>query len=107
MPACGRDFHCVAEIRDGLLVSISADMATPPYVHDYESVGTVLCPQCRGSDTVARYYNGFALGRITCMLKACDFQACFKLIQTQEIDRPVLFRSQSNGGFKMHLAERR
>jgi len=76
-PSCGRDFHCVAEIRDGILNAVSADMTTLPYQHDYEAVGKIPCPRCHSVDTLACYYNGFVLGRITCKSKACAFEGVF------------------------------
>lgn len=78
-PSCNRDFHCLAEVQDGLLVSVSPDIATLPYIHDRDECGTMACPRCGGLDTSARFFNGFSIGQIVCLSKECDFVGEFQV----------------------------
>ncbi len=48
-PACHRDFHCLAKVQNGLLISVAADRARLPYVHDREQLGTMACPNVMSS----------------------------------------------------------
>ncbi len=70
-PACNRDFHCLAKVQNGLLISVAADKARLPYVHDREQSGTIVCPQCHELNTSVRFFDGFAIGQLVCLSEEC------------------------------------
>ncbi len=78
-PSCQRDFHCLAEVQDGLLVSVVPDMATPPYVHDREEVGLLACQKCHCLNTSSRFFDGFAIGQVVCLSQQCGFVTTFQI----------------------------
>ncbi len=77
--SCNRDFHCLAKVQNGLLVSVSADMTKLPYVHDREQIGTRVCPQCHGLNTSARLFDGFVFGQLVCLSDECAYVSTFPI----------------------------
>ncbi len=82
-PSCKRDFHCLAKVQNGLLVSVAADHAKLPYIHDREQIGTMSCPQCHELNTSARFFDGFVIGQLVCLSKECAQVTIFPIASSQ------------------------
>lgn len=70
-PKCLRDFHCVARIRNGLLMSVEPDRDKLPYIPDREIEAQIPCPMCRSLETNLHLYDGYSFGRLMCNHGEC------------------------------------
>ena len=77
-PRCRRDFHCIAEIQNGILRSITVDHEHPPLIADRAVSGCHECPDCGGTDTCSLYFNGYTVGRIVCQSPTCSCVVLFR-----------------------------
>lgn len=71
-PRCLRDFHCVARIRNGLLMSVEPDREQLPYIPDREIEAQIACPTCRSLETNLHLYDGYTFGRLMCHHLECN-----------------------------------
>lgn len=75
-PNCGKDFHCVARIENGVLTSIAPDRFELPFIPDRELVGEIKCPDCDSTRTRLQLFNRFDLAKLIC--DACCSIALFR-----------------------------
>lgn len=85
-PSCNRDFHCVAEVHDGILVSVVPNPDLPPFDPDREQTQLIACPECGSTNTSAQYFTGFTVGRLVCHSKPCS---CIGLFSHDQDGNPV------------------
>jgi len=70
-PLCQKDFHCLAEIRDGRLVGVRPDLEALPLIPDEEIRGDLKCPDCGNLNTRFQSFNGYSAGRLICDGAGC------------------------------------
>lgn len=77
--SCQGDFHCVATIQDGRLVSVAPDRTELPYIPDREITGRIPCPECHSFQTRLQICHGFTIGRILCEEPDCHSTGLVRL----------------------------
>ena len=75
-PMCGKDFHCMALIHNGVLTSITPDRLELPLIFDRELRGSVTCPECQSTDTRRHFFNGFDFSKLIC--DSCHSETSFR-----------------------------
>ncbi|QDV20297.1 hypothetical protein Pan153_49720 [Gimesia panareensis] len=70
-PACEKDFHCLAEIRDEKLTAVVPDLENPPFMADRELPGVIDCPACGSHKTRFQIFDGYQVGRLLCDESTC------------------------------------